>query len=340
MVKPHIKLLDFSWDQEFKILNGGSFPVILGLDFMRRSRMQVDVAARTFRFGFAPETGGVFSIDGEESGAVEFLRLVTQARQISSLSAMGPPEFTIESLLGQFPTLFTSNVGTAKCAPYEIKLADANPVRSPPYRCAPPKLEIFREMVDSLLKQGVVRPSKSPYASPAFLVAKSWGGFRLVVDYRKVNSKIVFNSYPMPIIEQAFGQFAGARIFSVLDLNSAYFHIPLSARSRRITAFCSPFGQFEFNKLPVGSSVGSQGLSRLIDELFADPKGRYVFNFLDDLVVYSASEDEHVVHVPEVLGRLQKAGFTLNPEKVTFGTREIKYLGHLISSRAIKILPD
>jgi hypothetical protein len=81
MVKLHIKLLDFSWDQEFKILNGGPFPVILALDFMRRSRMQVDVASRTFRFGFAPETVGVFSMDGEKSGAVEFLqRLVTQAR--------------------------------------------------------------------------------------------------------------------------------------------------------------------------------------------------------------------------------------------------------------------
>jgi hypothetical protein len=155
---------------------------------------------------------------------------------------MCPPELTIESLLGQFPTLFTSDVGTAKCAPYEIELANANPVRSPPYRCAPPKLEIFREMVDSLLKQGVVRPSKSLYASPAFLVAKSGGGFRLVVDYRKINSKIVFDSHPMPTIEQGFEQFAGARIYSVLDLNSAHFQIPLSARSRRITAFVVHLG--------------------------------------------------------------------------------------------------
>jgi hypothetical protein len=81
-------------------------------------------------------------------------------------------------------------------------------------------------------------------------------------------------------------------------------------------------------------------LSRVIDELFADLKGRYVFNFLDDLVVYSASEDEHVVYVREVLGRLQRPGFTLSPEKVAFGAREIKYLGHLISSRGIKILPE
>jgi len=83
-----------------------------------------------------------------------------------------------------------------------------------------------------------------------------------------------------------------------------------------------------------------RGLSRVIDELFADLRGKYVFNFLDDLVVYSSSPAEHVGHVREVLRRLQTAGFTLNPDKVTFGATQIKYLGHLVSSRGIRVLPD
>jgi len=89
-----------------------------------------------------------------------------------------------------------------------------------------------------------------------------------VVDYRKVNTKVVFDSYPMPSVEQAFEQFAGAVIFSVLDFNSAYFQVPLTPRSRRVTVFCTPFGLFEFNRLPMGISVGSQGLTRSVDELF------------------------------------------------------------------------
>jgi hypothetical protein len=162
---------------------------------MRRSRIQVDVAARTSKYGVAPDTCGMFSKDCEDSGGVEFIKdLVSQARQMSSLSAICPLVLTLESLMVEYPTLFTSSLGTAKCTPYEIELTYTNPVRSPPYRCAPPKLEIFREMVDNLLKQGVARPSNSPYASPAFLVAKSGGCFRLVVDYRKINSKIVFDS--------------------------------------------------------------------------------------------------------------------------------------------------
>jgi hypothetical protein len=195
-------------------------------------------------------------------------------------------------------------------------------------------------MVNELLEQGVVRPSKSPYASPAFLVPKKDGEFRLVVDYRRVNGKIVFDAYPMPTIDQALEQFGGARVFSVLDLNSAYFQIPLSATSRRITAFCTPFGLYEFNKLPMGISVGCQGLSRVVDKLFSDLKGRFVFNFLDDLVVYSASKEEHLEHVKEVLGRLQVAGFTLNPEKIVLGVSEIKYLGHSLSNRGVRVLPD
>ena len=176
-------------------------------------------------------------------------------------------------LMEEFPSLFSASLGVARCAPYDIELSDTSPVRSPPYRCTPPKLQVFKQLVNELLEQGVLRPSKSPYASPCFLIRKNSGGFRFVVEYRKVNAKIVFHSYPMPTVEQAFEQIAGAAIFSVLVLNSAYFQIPLNSRSSRVTAFCIPFGLLEFNRLPMRISVGSQDLSRIINELFADLNG-------------------------------------------------------------------
>ena len=115
------------------------------------------------------------------------------------------------------------------------------------------------------------------------------GGFRFVVDYRKVNSRVVFDSYPMPNFEQVFEQFRRATVFTVLDINSAYYQISLSNRSRRVTAFCTPFELFEINKLPMGISVGCHSLSRVINGLFSDLWGKYVFNFLEDLVVYYRS---------------------------------------------------
>ena len=340
-VKIHVSLLSYSWNYEFKILNNGPFPVILGLDFLQHTRMTIDLASRTFGFSFAPNRVGSFMAQGDDGGQEPFLNeLCIAAKEMSTIAQIRPRELSAESLREEYPLVFSSTLGTAKCAPYQIELSDDTPVRSPPYRCAPPKLQVFKEIVNELLEQGVVRPSKSQYASPAFLVPKSSGGFRLVVDYRKVNAKVVFDSYPLPTIDQAFDHFSGAVVFSVLDLNSAYFQIPLTPRSRRVTAFCTPFGLFEFNRLPMGISIGSQGLSRVVDEIFADLKNEFVFNYLDDLVIYSRSLEEHARHIRVVLDRLQQAGITLNPDKVTIAAKEIQYLGHRLSSQGISVLPD
>jgi hypothetical protein len=199
---------------------------------------------------------------------------------------------------------------------------------------------VLKELVEDLQKQGVVRASKSPFASPAFLVEKPEGGYRMVVDYRKVNKKICFDAYPLPTLDQAFQSFLGAKIFSVLDLKSAYFQIPLTANSRRVTAFCTPFGLFEFSRMPVGISVGSQGLSRVVDNLFSDLKGQCIFNYLDDLIVFSSSEAVHKRQLEEVLNRLREAGFTLNKDKIKLGVTEIKYLGHFVSAQGIRVIPD
>ena len=146
-------------------------------------------------------------------------------------------------MLAEFPTLFSRTLGKATCPPYDIEVSDSTPVRSPPYRCAPPKIVIFRKIINKLLEQGVIRANKSPYANSAFFIPKSGEDFRMVVDYRKVNAKVVFDSYPTPTIHLAFEQFGGAVRFSVLDFNSVYYQIPFP-KSRRITAFCTPVGLF------------------------------------------------------------------------------------------------
>jgi hypothetical protein len=162
----------------------------------------------------------------------------------------------------------------------------------------------------------------------------------MVVDYRQLNKKIVFDAFPMPNVDCAFGNFRDATIFSVLDLNSAYYQIPLSAKSRKVTAFSTPFGLFECMKLPMGISVGCQLLSRVVDTLFGDLKDKFVYNFMDDLVVYSRSREEHLLHLREVFGRLEGAGSTLNRDKIRLTQHEIPFLGHFLSADGIRILPE
>jgi hypothetical protein len=227
------------------------------------------------------------SLVDNEVGHVEkaesyFKHLAEKASKIVKLSSVFSEPNPLGDVLCEFTGLFSEQLGNVKGAEYEIELLDQVPVQSPPYQCAPPKLKLLKEFVDDLLKKGVIRPSKSPYASPAFLLPKSGGGYRMVVDYRKVNKKICFNSYPLQTLESAFQHFSGATVFSVLGLNSAYYQVPLTSHSRRITAFCTPFGLFKFEKLPMGISVGCQGLSRVVDNLFSDLKGKYVLNYLDD----------------------------------------------------------
>jgi len=243
-------------------------------------------------------------------------------------------------VLDEYSELVSGQLGTVKGAEYEIDLIGQVPVRSPPYHCAPPKLKLLKEFVEDLLQKGVVRPSKSPCASPALLLPKPGGKYRMVVDYRKVNKKICFDSYPLPKIEQAFRHFSGATVIFGIGFKLCLLPNTTHSSEPQNNGIVYPFGLYEFNKLPMGISIGCQGLSRVVDNLFADLKGEYIFNYLDDLVVYSASISEHQKHLREVLCRLQSAGFTLNKEKIVLGASEIKYLGHCLSSRGIRVIPD
>ena len=231
-------LLHFTWVHEFKVLDRGPFPGILGLDFSQAHADECGYMYYDLWFWVCPPvlrdpclprdykmTRSNFYDDLRERFPVSPFARSCNARIWIGLCWWANSQLCLPHPLACLNVLrMTSSYPTAR------------PVRSPTYRCAPPKLQTFRHIVNELLEQGVIRPSKSQYATPAFLVPKSGGGFRLVVDYRKVNYKITFDSYPLPSVEQDFEQFASARVLSVLDLNSAYFEIPLTPRSRRITA--------------------------------------------------------------------------------------------------------
>jgi len=149
--------------------------------------MRMGLFSRTYSFAFAPSSVGSFSTGEFEEGNEPFLHhLCVEVADITTVAQACPKDLDRDILMTEFPPLFSSSLGTAKCTPYDIELSDTTPVRSPPYRCATPKLQIFKQVVNELLEQGVVRPIKSQYASPAFLVPKTGGGFRMVVDYRKI----------------------------------------------------------------------------------------------------------------------------------------------------------
>jgi hypothetical protein len=122
---------------------------------------------------------------------------------------------------------------------YEIQLIDNTPIRLPPYRLSPPKMRYLRKHIKTLLRDGVIEPSLSNYSSPMFLVPKPGGAYLAVVDFRMLNKRISIESLPLPAVHSTFHRFAKAKYFTTLELNQAYYQIPLAKASKPLTAFCT-----------------------------------------------------------------------------------------------------
>lgn len=325
----------FTWPWKFLIIRNLTVPMLLGYDFLVRTGCVLDYARKEFFFKFRPEErfqlcdrgdqGNVYHVQG---GASNF-----DVRHLSETQAR-----KLLEVLYQFPDVFSERLGVTHKVSYKIILRDSTPVSQSPYRLSPPKMKELRKIVSKLLEDGVIRPSVSPYASPIFLVPKpNDAGYRPVVDYRLLNQKVVLESVPLPDLHTCFTWFAGARVFSVLDLNQAYYQIPLAEESKPLTAFCTDYNLYEFNRVPFGLATGAAVLSRLLDSVFGEFKFKFVFNYLDDVVVYSKNFEDHIEHLKQVTTRLREAGLTVKPGKVILAKSEISFLGHIVSEKGVRI---
>lgn len=331
--KLYCRMGQLTWNTEFHVIDNLVVDVILGNEFMARSGMIIDFCHqivtfkfdRGYRFPFAKTPPlSIFSFSSDTVGGSD----PTHSQCLDALKL-------------EFQDVLTPVLGCVKDGICHIDLKDDIPVRTPAYQCSPPRLKALRNIINDLLAKGVIKPSTSNYASPAFLVPKGRpNDYRMVVNYQKLNQKVVFDSYPVPAIENAFLHFQGAKYFSVLDLNSAYYQVPLSEESARAAAFVTPFGLFQPCRTPMGLSIGSQVLSRLLDRILGDLKYEYVYNYIDDVLVFSSNWSDHLRHLREVFTRLRNAGLTVNPDKVSLGVTEIKFLGHIISGSGIRVNPE
>jgi len=218
----------------------------------------------------------------------------------------------LSELIDEYPDVICDSIGNAKVQPYDIILSDTTPVRRPPYPLAPDHMLIMRRVINELLQSGVIKKSVSNWSAPAFLQQKpDKQSYRLLVNYRETNKHIVFDSHPLPTIDSAFQYLSKAKYFSTMDLKSSYFQVPLSPSSSHITAFSVPFGTYEYTRIPQGICIGSQALSRAMDEVLGQFKYIFIFVFLDDILIFSENYDDHIKHIHIVLQKLKEFGFTV-----------------------------
>ncbi|CAN2388629.1 Reverse transcriptase (RNA-dependent DNA polymerase), partial [Pristimantis euphronides] len=191
-----------------------------------------------------------------------------------------------------------------------------------------------------MLQAGIVRESQSPWAAPMVIVKKKDGSLRFCVDYRRLNACTVRDSYPLPWIEESLMALGKAKYFSSLDLASGYWQVPMSEKDREKTAFILPMGLYEFDRMPFGLNNAPGTFQRLMERCLGDFNFEFTLIYLDDIVVYSATFEDHLQKLGQVFKRLKENGLKLKPSKCRLLQREIDYLGHRISEKGIQPSPE
>jgi hypothetical protein len=226
-----------------------------------------------------------------------------------------------------------------------LKLIDgAAPVAQRPYRLPPEKEEAVRASVQEFVERGWVVPTASPFAAPAFVVGKVGGGWRLVVDYSRLNALLERDMQPLPIIDDLIQRQSRCRVWTKLDFTKAFHQIPLHPDSRALTAFVTSHGQFAWTVLPMGLHNGPSIQQRLLQNLLSDIEGMGIY--LDDQLLGSEGSSweeactRHLASLRLVFGRLRQHSLFLNMAKCEFFCSTVKFLGHTLSKGLRGIPPD
>ena len=243
----------------------------------------------------------------------------------------------LTSLINQYKHLFTDKPGLTTLAYHDVDVGDSPPVKENPYRLNPVKADIMKNEVISMMKMDCAETSESEWSSPCILVPKppttKW---RFVTDYRKVNSVTKGDSFPMPRVDDLIDRIGRAKYVTKFDLTKGYWQVPLTERAKLISAFCTPDGLFQYRVMPFGMKNSAATFQRLMNKVVRGLV--FVVVYLDDIIVFSDTWDEHMAHIRTVFERLTEANLTVNLEKTEFVKATVKYLGHIVGQGQVRPL--
>ncbi|UYV71143.1 hypothetical protein LAZ67_8001868, partial [Cordylochernes scorpioides] len=249
----------------------------------------------------------------------------------------------ILSILKRYEKIFDKNnepVKQTSVTKHKIETGNHQPIKHRPYRVSPTERQAIQTEVDKMLDAGIIRHSESPWSSPVILVKKKDGNWRFCVDYRRLNKVTKKDVYPLPRIDDTLDSLKGAKFYSSMDLCSGYWQIEVDEADREKTAFITPDGLYEFLVMPFGLCNAPATFERMMDKILKGLKWTMALCYLDDIVVYSKSFNEHLHRLEIILQCLDKAELRLNPKKCLFGTKRIRVFGHLVDSKGIYPDPE
>ncbi|XP_034567353.1 uncharacterized protein LOC117832370 [Notolabrus celidotus] len=234
----------------------------------------------------------------------------------------------VSALLRDYPCLFGDTPGRTHLIEHDIDVGSAQPIRQRFYRVSDEKRRIVDAEIQYMLDNSIAGHSNSSWASPCLLVEKSDKSPRFCTDYRKVNAVTKPDAFPLPRIEDCVDQVGSAKFVSKFDLLKGYWQVPLSPRAKEISAFITPSGLFSYEVMSFGLRNAPATFQRLMNMVVVGLEGCAVY--LDDVVVYSHTWDEHLARIKALFDRLSGAGLTINLAKCEFAKATVTYLGKVV----------
>jgi hypothetical protein len=261
------------------------------------------------------------AIDSKELDSLETIKVVSKFLDVFSEDLPGMPpkrkvEFTIELL-----------PGTA-------------PISKRAYRVSGPELVELKKQIDELSEKCYIRPSTSPWAAPVLFVEKKDGTRRMCTDYRALNEVTIKNKYPLPRIEDLFDQLRGASVFSKIDLRSGYHQLRIRPSDIPKTVFITMYGLYEFTVMSFGLTNAPAFFMNMMNNVFMDYLDKFMVAFIDDIIIYSQSEEDHVNHLKMVLQGLREHQLYAKVNKCEFWINEVLFLGHIINKDGFAMDPN
>jgi hypothetical protein len=190
-----------------------------------------------------------------------------------------------------------------------------------------------------MLQQGLIQPSTSPWSFPVVVVKKKNGKFRFCVNYKPLNDITKKDNYPLPRIDEMLDALQDAQLFTTLDLASGYWQIKVKKEDQEKTAFITKFGTYEFKVMPFGLCNAPVTFQRIMDKVLQGIKDKFVLVYLDDVIIFSKTFEEHIQHVEEVIKRIRDTNLRLKAEKCYFAAKELQFLEHVVEKDGVKPEP-
>lgn len=312
---------------KFYIFDKCAYNCILGLPALKDLRIKFDfssVSDNVFCGGLSTESG-LFS-----DQQIKMSTLLEKSGLCSEQQAK------MSKLLDQYKSIFSfdpSDLTQTNIMKHNIQLAEKSiPHKIRPYRTPQALKQEISKQIQCMLKNKIIKTSNSPWNSPCFLIPKKNGSYRFVIDYRKLNSKTIKDSFPLPHIDDVLMELANCKYFSTLDCASGYWQISLDDESKSLTAFEANGQLYEFEVMPFGLCNAPATFQRLMTQVLSGLKS---IPYIDDILVASVDFENHLHDLNLVFERMQEARLKLQPTKCHFAAKEILYLGHLISKNCI-----